>query len=485
MLEIVICCSPADREVAQRIGDGLEHKAELDVVFEDSVGESVAGKWEAGLSSAAILLLMSPESVPPRADRTEWGALLDHVTSKADPPLGSVLVRGCTYPPILERSNFFRWADGPLEAQRAIERWALELHRDAGPAGFTPARLPWFAGRGEDLDALWATLVDGAGTAVVANEGAASGKSALAQEFCRRAGAQFRHLIWVACGERSPASIAAELAQEIGVECPGEEEDPIGRMVQAAGRHRVLLVLDDLPPGVAFSTGVQGRASVLITTRSPEAMPGALTIRYCGPAQPRPAAPDSDIDLRLLRAMAVCRPGSVLLELAVRIAGLDPNAARQALNRLIEGRWADPFDDAGGRLRLSRLPDAFEGDGLDSERRRHAELIRGEFAAWAKRPAFDDDYVTELMPAVRWAAGSDWPLAVSLGRMGFAFLRHRGRIAEGAELLEALRDAADARDDEAVSDECSRELSWIRGEAYRGLGRAVVSGDQLRFDFGG
>lgn len=485
MLEVLICCSPADRDVAEEIAIRLERGAEVDVLFEDSEGESIATKWEAGLSSAAVVLLLSPESVPPQADRTEWGALLDHAASNAEPPVAVVLVRGCRYPSILERRNFFRWEGGWREALRSIERWALELHAAPRLRSFTPALLPWFEGREKELGALWETLVDEAGTAVVMNEEPASGKTALAQEFCRQAGEHFRQLLWVACGERSAAAIAAEIADQMGVECPGEEDGALDRLLELAGRHRVLLVLDDLPAHLALPAGTHGRASVLVTSRGAQAPEGARIIRVGMDAEPQVQAPGEETDGRLLRAMAVCSRGGFPFWIAARIAGLAPEVAADAGSRLVRNRLADPFDDAAGSMRLNAAAAEIAGQGLEEERRRHARLIHEAFSGWTKTPDFDKHYAVELMPALRWAAQADWPLAVSLGRLGFAFLRQRGRIAEGAELLEKLRGAAEAREDKAVSDECTWELSWIRGEAYRGLGRAPMSGDQLGFDFGG
>lgn len=483
-MEVLICCAPADRDVAGKIGTRLERGAELDVVFDDTEAENVAAKWESGQSSAAILLLLSPASVPQRADRTEWGALLDHVASNGEPPVASLLARECAYPRILERKNFFRWADGEREALRAIERWAIELHRDAAQAGFTPARLPWFKDREEELAALWEALVDEAGIAVVMNEEPASGKTALAQEFCLRAGAHFRKTLWVDCGERSRAAVVGELAEQLGVECPGEQDDGLGHLLEVAGRRRVLVVLDDCPADLVQAASPQERASLLLTTRLAEVPAGRRVIRPAALAEIPVAPPGNEIDARLLKAMAVCRRGGFPLELAARIADLEPARLSEACSRLIEGRLADPLDAAGGRLRLNTLAAEMAGGGLEESRRRHAALIHQAFAGWMNNQAFDRSYTGELMPALEWAAGADWPLACSLAKHGFAFLRHRGRIAEGAELLDTLREVAEARGDQAVSDECAWELAWIRGEAYRGLGRAPVGGDQLRFDFG-
>lgn len=466
------------------ISERLRVGAEATVVLDDRGTESAAEKWEGGLSSTAILLLLSPEAVPPRVSRVEWGALLDHVTGQAGPPVGSLLVRDCPHPAILERSRrFFRWETGPREAMREIEKWILGLHHVPERRSFVPARLPWFEGRQEDLGSLWESLVDHAGTAVVTGPPAA-GKTSLAQEFSRQASPHFRDVVWLDCGDRSPASLVGELAELIEVECDGGTREVLPGLVELAGRHRVLLVLDDFPPNLAVPTGPRGHASVLVATRSTQVeAPGAHLL----PLDPGPefplTVPDHPDDLRLWRAMAVCRRGGFPVDLAVTIAEVDAAAAPAAVARLIENRLVDPMDNVHQRLRLSALSRTAVGDLLKVERRRHAEAVHQAVQAAAAGPGFDKQYLAEVMPAFRWAAGANWPLAAALGRRAFAVLRRLGRVAEGVELMVALRSAADHRGDETVSDECSWELSWIRGEPYRAASRPPLGGDQLAFDF--
>jgi len=486
MLDVFLCCSPADRKIAAAIAARLERGAEVAVTVDDDATEPVAARWQGGMSFAAVLLLLSPEAVPPRVSREDWGALLDHLTSNAEPPAGAVLVRSCGYPRLLERMHFFRWDDEPLEALRAIEKWAIRLHRLPQQRSFAPARLPWFEGRQNELDLLWQALVDRAGTAIIVNEAAASGKTSLAQEFARRAGAHFRDLLWVDCGGCSPASFAGELAGQLGASCEGEPSEAFAAMVQLAGRHRVLLVLDDFPPGLAIPLAdPQGRASVLVTTRSEQvqAPAAAEVVRIEKGTEAALAIPGNPVDVRLWRAMAVCRPGGFPLELAARIAGVEPGDAAGACARLIEARLADPLDDAEGRLRLSALSLAAAGESLEIERRRHAELVDEAACGWAIGREFSPRYIAEFMPAFRWAASANWPLAGALVRHAFALLRARGRLAEGVELLVALREAAEVCGDWQESDYCAWELSWIRGVPYRGADREPLGGGQLMFDF--
>lgn len=486
MLEIFLCCSPADREVAATVAARLEEAADVTVALEDSETGTVALNWEGGLSSAGILLLLSPDGVPPQVSRTDWAPVLDHITSNAEPPIGSIVVRSCGYPRILERKNFFRWDNEQRNTLRAIQKWALALHRLPEQRSFVPARLPWFEGREDELDLLWETLVDRAGSAVLVNPAAASGKTSLAQEFSRRADAHFRDILWIACGDRSPASIAAHLAEQIGVDYQGEPSEAFAGLIDLAGRHRVLLVFDDLPPALAIPDR-HGRASVLITTRSARANApaGARVIQLATAPESSLAVPGNPVDLRLWRAMAVCRSSGFPLELASRIAGIEPMEVQGARARLIQSRLADPLDDVSGWMRLSASSVAAASDSLEAERRLHAEIVYEMASEWRNKPDFGQRYIAECIPAFRWAADVDWALACGIARHAFAFLRHYSRLAEGAELLVTLRDAADQRCDWQVSEECSWELSWIRGLPYRGGGWAPIEGDQLMFDFGG
>lgn len=483
MVEVFLCCSPADREVAGAIAARLEAAAEARVIIDDTDSGTVAEKWEGGLAAAGVLLLLSPDSVPKQVNRDAWGDLLDHAANHAEPPVGTVLVRPCGYPRILDRKLCFRWDSGSSEVLRAIHQWVISLHQLPDRRTFVPARLPWFEGRDAELALLWETLVDGAGSAALVHAGPA-GKTSLAQEFARRAAAHFRDVLWVRCAGRTLAAIVAQLAEQIGAGYPGETDEVFADLLERAGKHRVLLVFDDLPEGVTLPAR-HGRASVLVTTHGAgrNAPAGARLL----PLSPVPAGdvtiPDNPVDLRLWRAMAVCRPDGFPLELATGIAGLEASTSEEAYRRLVAGRWVDPLDEANGWMRLNAASLAAAKD-LAAERRRHAELVDRAAAGWAEKPEFRERYEGEWLAAFRWAAVADWRLALRLARNAVAFLRQQGRLAETATLLVALREAADQHGEWQVSDECSWELSWIRGLPYRGAGWAPVDGDQLGFDFG-
>lgn len=216
MLDIFLCHSQADREAAADIAGYLERAAEGRVWRKEcdaGGGETVADKWDAGLSSAAILLLLSPDAVPRNRTRAAWQSVLEHLEGGASPPLGSVLLKDCDYARLLERRRFFRWGDGRTAVLRAVASWLLTLDRPGQTKLFEPARLPWFQGRAAELELLWDRLVDDSGTVILEGE-PGSGKSCLAQEFARAAAGHFRDIVWVDCGCRSPAFMAGDLESQ-------------------------------------------------------------------------------------------------------------------------------------------------------------------------------------------------------------------------------------------------------------------------------
>lgn len=475
VVELFLCCSPAELDTAALVASRLERTAETRVVIDDSGG--VAGTWEGGLSSTAILVVLSSHTVPSRVSRTEWEAVLTHVTSNAEPPIGFLLIGECGYPRLLERKRFFRWDEGSREALRGIEEWVMRLHRLPERRSFVPARLPWFEGRHSELAVLWETLVDRVGTTEIHHPDA-GGKTSLAQEFARQAGAHFRDILWVDCGDRSAVSIAGDLAEAVGMECEDASSDALARLANVASQHRVLLVFDDLRPGFSFAVGPEGRASVLITTRSEQ----AKAMRIGDAPSVQLDIPDDPMLVRLWQAMAVCRPGGFAVELAGEIAEVEPGGVASACARLIQRRLVDPFDQAAGRLRMSAASRAASvavaGGSFEALRRRHAEVVHAAIRDGTRQN------MAEVVPAFRWAAAGDWNLAGKLARQGYTYLRNHSRVAEGVELLIALREAAESREDWQVSDECSWELSWALNKPYRGADRRPIEGDQLSFNFG-
>ncbi len=438
MLDVFLCHAAADRGAASAIAARLERGAEARVWREESASVNTA--WEYGLSSAAILLLLSPDSVPARVVREDWEGLLGHVGA---PAAGAVLLRTCGYPRLLERRPFWRWGASTL---RDLERWVLSLHPQDRPR-FEPARLPWFEGRSDELAELWEALVDAAGCCVLVNAERGSGKTCLAQHFARSAGEHFRDVVWVDCAGRPAASVRGEIAARL---------QATGAVESVLREHRLLLVLDDLDRPMPVFAG--GRTSVLVTTRHElDLQAGARVMRLAPAARP---APGDAGDPRLWCAMSVCRRNDVPLALAARIAGLDSGAAQAACERLVAARAIDPFDAERQRFRLAARPEA----DLEELRKRHAAELRASFARWRQNPAECLELLAEAEAAFDWAAPRDWPLATTLAFSVFALLESQGRLAEAAEVCDRLRSAALERNDARIAAECAWRVSWIRNE---------------------
>lgn len=492
MLDVVIHHSPSDREVATAIADRLQRGAEAKVWLEEcrlGDGQSIASVWETADSSGGAVLLLSRNLVPVRLNRRHWEPLLTRVERNAATRLGAVLLGDCPYPRLLERTHFFRWMDGTREAIRAIERWVLSLHTPDERPSFAPAGLPWFQERRRELDLMWENLVDEAGAIVLVNADPGSGKTSLAQQFAHAARGHFRDIPWVACGARSRPSCVSDLGRQLGVALEGSTENVLDRIRRTLQEHRLLVVFDDLTEEPPIVTPPDGRASVLITTRSSEfrVPPHARVMQIESTIPPvLPELPEDSAEARLLHAISVCRPHGFPLDFAAGVAGLDENEAQDACKRLVDGRWVDPFDDAGKRFRIGSGAVAIRRLGAEHEkfRRRHADALKEAMSGWRVNASQCTELLPEFEAAFDWAIQSDWPRANSLADRAFPFLCDQQRLPEAIQIGRRVIEAAEARQDTPIAERWTWELSWIR-EGDGGVRRLPNGGDQLPlFDLG-
>ena len=490
MLDIFICHSFADRDKANALATRLARSAEAQVWLEEcgaGARESIATAWEAGLACAGIVLLLSPEAVPKRLDRQSWNALLAHVESNAQPQVATILTADCAFPRLLERRNFHKWTEKPQEVLRAMERWAIGTRQAAEAIGFAPPRLPWFQGREPELDELWARLVDDAGAVALVNRIPGSGKTSLAHEFARAAAEQFRDVIRIECGERSVNSLLGELAACLGIAAAGSGEEVIDRVDAAVREHRLLLVLDNVTGPLPIRDSGAGRASVLITARDADVLPPhhVHVLPVEGVATSAPDPPDSSDDRRLWHSMQACRTHAFPLALAARISGLTEAAASEVCARLTARRCADLSDRAPGWLRLSAQAIAaanLSASELEPLRRRHAVELATVVANWRRQPALCREFLIEAEAAFRWAASSEWDLAQRIAEGAAAYLRAEARWFDAAEWYRRLLSAAQAADDDRVTENCRWELSWLESDTGEPR-RPLSSGAQLSFGF--
>ena len=460
MVDVFLCHSAASREAAGIIASRLERCAEAKVWLEEiSGGATLVDCWEGGLSSTAILLILDTTAVPRRSTRETWGPVLDHITENMDPPIGCVCIGSPQHPPLLERKAFFPWQEEPLSVLRSIEAWIISLHQQERGSSVSPMRLSCFEDRDAEMDILWRSLVDDAGSIMSLHSPGISGKSALAQEFAARAADHFRDVLWIGCSNMSPAGISGELAAQLGAMTTNGITDLLHE-------HRLLVVFDDLQCPIPVDLRTSSRSSILVTTRSSHLAPGP-SLRLEDFSLPELQPPQNDADRKLWHALSVCRPHGVALNVPSAMAGLLRNEANSAVDRLVSLRLADRLDPAHVRLNaVSRAGARAEGD-VHSMRGRHAIAVHEIFMADRQER---ENSVSELLPALEYACENDWRMARELGQRGSDFLRGQNRHGEAVEILKHLLAAAQRRHDAQTIDTCQWELSWIE-----------IGADQVRY----
>jgi hypothetical protein len=459
MFDVFLCHAAADRALAGHITERLS-RAECRVITDEcgrEPDETVAASWECGMECGGIVLLLSPDSVPPSQSRLLWGGLLEHVTESRRPPIVSVLVRPCAVPPLLERRSFWvRWDSGDSRsALRALENWAVGLSPATQPDPLLLAHLPWFDHDKQELAVLWDALVDRSGTA--------SATTSVAQEFARQARQQFRKVLWIPCGDRPEALIATEIASGLGsrVDAPAPE---LWKSIQCVLRtRRVLLVLDEFHPELELLE--PGNSSLLLIP----------TLKR---RDPEFALPVGSAEERLWEALSVCRPQRVSLDLAARIAELEPTEAAKACQALIRHRFVDPLDSA--LVFVRRNVTAVESPAMT---RAHFKLLRDTFSDWRANRSQCLQCLDEIEPAVRRACQNGWNDATMLGWYALAFLRDERRLADAEVILNQLRNAALLTGDTLLLSICTKELNWLFEPAGSGPCARTEPGNQLSFDF--
>lgn len=473
MLDVCLCHSRSSAPVAEAIVNRLERCAEAKVWLEETDSSAtLVDVWEGGLSSAAIILLLDSQGVPSRVTRSRWDPVLRHFSGNLEPPIACVRIGDPAYPHLLERKNFYFWQNETVPVLRAIEEWILSLHTLQIATKFEPARLPWFASREAELNEIWEKLVDSGGGLLALESDEEAGKTALAQEFVRRASGHFRDVLWIGCGDRSEASILGELADQLGT-------NDTRTIPELLAGHRLLLVLDDLQGNLPVLLPERCHSSVLLTVRN-----STLDVQHRMPLRSASAArdlcaPPNPIALELWQAMAVCAPQGFPTSLAASIGGIEPSDAKEHLDSLIENHLVDPLDAIRVRLsRQSRLK-ALQTADPSSHRRKHAAAIH---AAYADRSSDCNHLVAEIRPALVYACDHDWPTANELAKRATDFFRHSGRNAEAVEILKLVLSCAERRNDRDAVQLFEWELSWLV-DADASVRIPGTPNEQLQFSF--
>jgi hypothetical protein len=293
--------------------------------------------------------------------------------------------------------------------------------------------------------------VDSGGALFALESDEAWGKTALAQEFVRRASGHFRDVLWIGCGDRCDASILGELADQLGT-------NDTRTIPELLTRHRLLLVLDDVRGSMPLLIPERHHSSILLTTRSaaldvPHRMrlsPANVSRDLCDPTHP--------ITLALWQAMSVCAPQGFPTSLPASMIGIQASEAQEHIESLIENHLVDPLDGTRARLSEQSRLRAQQTADLESLRGKHTTALQ---AAYSDHSSDCKNLVAEVRPALVYASDQDWPSASELAKRASDFFRHEGRNAEAVEILKLVRSAAQRRNDLDALRLFDWELSWL------------------------
>jgi hypothetical protein len=296
----------ADHDAARQLAEFLEFGCDLTCYVEDGLigGEQdLISMAEEGLSADVLVLLLSPASSPARWVRERWEPVLFDAARRGGVELVTVLLRECSFPPLLRRRNFIDGTANPLTARRLLKRWFWQREREEGTLPITEFSC--------GLESLYATLADRGGTAL------ASGADA--SRFAREAAQEFEAVLWVPCQGRTLAQAAGELGHQLGLILDGTAEDNCRRIRDVLGARRCLVVLDAPGPEISAGLTAGGRTSTAVT-------PDAVTI------------PETPQTLAYARGLIAARRYAEAYELLYRLldAVIEPDACARELTWICE-----------------------------------------------------------------------------------------------------------------------------------------------------
>src|SRR5207237_3552397 len=124
----------------------------------------------------------------------------------------------------------------------------------------------------------------------------------------------FEGLVWLSCTEQTLASLAGDMASQLGMTLEGDVESNLRELSRFCAQRRLLIVFDD-PPDHAEPLIPGGRSSALLIKRG---------------AGPRPA-------LEMPAVVQACGNVPLRPALLAEITGLDVSAATALLEELVAG----------------------------------------------------------------------------------------------------------------------------------------------------
>jgi TIR domain len=259
--------SPSDHDFASELAAFLEFGCNLTCYVDDGqIGENqdLISKAEEGLCADVLVLLLSPSSSPAQWLRERWEPLLFEEAKQNGTEVVTMLLRECSFPPLLRRRNFVDATTNWLTARRLLKRWFRQRERESGSPPSSK-----FSG---DLEDLYSTLADRAGTLHV--DGAA------ASRFAEEAEEEFEAVLWVPCGGRTLAQASGELGHQLGLTLDGPALENCARIRGLLAICRCLVVLDAPKAALCPELIAGGRTSTAITQNAVKIVDTPETLVY-------------------------------------------------------------------------------------------------------------------------------------------------------------------------------------------------------------
>ena len=255
-LTVFPCYAPGDRETAARVASFLEAGADVRVFLEEGQmrpGEDLAAKAREGRMADIVLVLFSRNSLPQPWRRPEWEGALRNEPAEEGVRIGFIRCDDCVPPGVL--TPRFELPGG----LRDLKRWIRTQTMSGADAAIR-------GDLAEGIEAIAQAIADRPGTAAIDNPD-------LVLEFVRAFHEDFDAILWLECGDRSPAALMGDLAEQLGLRLECEPETGLARLRQFCSSRRFLLVLEDVPDAAACRFAFGGRSSALISSRPPAAKP--------------------------------------------------------------------------------------------------------------------------------------------------------------------------------------------------------------------
>jgi hypothetical protein len=424
MKSVFVCHAPEDLLAALDLCKFLE----MGVCCEVQAGALPAGEtvatWYDHGGADAVVLMLSPRSVPPQWSVEEWQNVLDELHANR---LASVVVAPCRKPLRLERRNYFDAGN-----RRGVKQWLLNLFYSSGErVPLLPSPHPSYLRDEAEMNVLRCAVGDRPGCARLTGSGA----TLAAIDFAHHFASDFERVVWSHCGDGTPEGAASDLALRLGLRLDGPLAADIEALEAYLSPRRYLVVLDSPPAGLLLHTG---KSSLVIAGGSP----GTYHYEHSfvlGQSEP-PQSPAYDTLSRL--------PAGASPELVAAVSGAAPSDCEELYrNGFVLKTSSDRYWCPRRCPDSMTLSDAAAIMRYLVKRRDPEELGNAEAA---------------LRRALRQPTSDEaWETAKRLQSVACSIAKEHGRAVEAHAMVVLLEPHARARGDMRTQEECLRERSWF------------------------